>query len=612
MNDEYEILAKDDLFFKIQLEDGRQGWIKKQSAQIFVVQQRGSKIMYVGIKASDVKKFLDIANDIFSGIVQQKLVLDQILLKYKDKISDGSLKMINLHSLVTRINKYYQYSKYFYEQYLQSSTKLLSNKTIDPSRISAWGELLIGHANYSTKYLLNPEEAANKGMIRSISLGGDMIVDETSRVSISFNNRADIIQTPFSSTIFSADYSYRSKKKIKINGGFNFNSFNDDINQLNNFNRFSLRARADYNFSPKTDAFLNYSFISSSFKNDQNNNFSSQLILAGVDYRLSPSSTIQARLRTDFESSDSSFHKFSNLEPSISYIISGTNNLMDIKLLHQELSFKDLLINSYNRTALEFSNRSNKRGKFTNLDFALGLKSFPHNEMNNYLQLRGGFSTSRYGRFNRTSSASFFSYLFKNNPDYSFTDINFNFAGLTKIFFNNVSAYLKVWHTSGGSDGIIKPFVVDLYITSGLNTKYVRFGPTIGVHALLSSEKGVGLIKRDGNLLRFGGLLSVRLPLPKFIRLNFNASYDYGFVYSNEIGINVNNGNLNPGDVMQRHPTTLQVNTTIEVPISRRLELMGKLNYYRIDTDIDERLSIHPVEYKNRFIILFGVKYRYN
>ncbi len=107
-------------------------------------------------------------------------------------------------------------------------------------------------------------------------------------------------------------------------------------------------------------------------------------------------------------------------------------------------------------------------------------------------------------------------------------------------------------------------------------------------------------------------MFEAEIPLPHQIHLSASGGYEYGFVYSDELAVDVNTGLLTIGDLVQRHPTTFQINSLISVPVLANLELIGRLNMYKIKTDMDQKLSINPIGQSNRFVVLFGVRYRYN
>ena len=90
------------------------------------------------------------------------------------------------------------------------------------------------------------------------------------------------------------------------------------------------------------------------------------------------------------------------------------------------------------------------------------------------------------------------------------------------------------------------------------------------------------------------------------------VAYDYGSVYNEEFTIDLLTGEIKIGELQERHPTTLQFTSTISAPLVHNLELVGRINYYKINTDMDETLSINPIEFTKQMSFQLGIRYRYN
>jgi hypothetical protein len=172
-----------------------------------------------------------------------------------------------------------------------------------------------------------------------------------------------------------------------------------------------------------------------------------------------------------------------------------------------------------------------------------------------------------------------------------------------------------MWHSPGqpvaGKTGIVKPGVVDVMGKLGIVIKGFRIGPTFGLHALFSAEDEQ-FFKRDGNLFRFGASAEGMIALPLNGTLSLNGSYEYGFVYNNEVSINPSTGDVTEGDILTRHPTTLQANAALSLPVLRIMDIIGRADFYIISTDMTSKLSINPIVRNDRFTFLVGVRFRYN
>lgn len=612
INEEFEILEKKDSFYRIRLKDGREGWIQEECIQVFAAQKQEPKVVFKGVESSEAKSFLEVSEKIFSEISRQKILADHIIKKYKDPNTGAPLGPKEIHDVYARIEKYYSYALRFYEDFVENRAILFEEKVSILSKLSAWTEILMGSSDFTTEYL-NLDDEKSKGMIRDISAGGSLALSESSQIQVGFSNKKDILQTPYSTTDINVGYAFSKENKFHINTGINYAIYNDEFNDLNNFNRILLTVNTNYKFSDQMNFLFNYSFLDNSFIEDEINNYKNHNFLATLNLLNSPRSRFVFRFHSILESSDSDYHKFTNLMPSISYETRGADSRTNVRFLYDSLNYTETDMSDYGRYSLYITRRKGTGGVYNNLNLALTSKSFPGNDIENYLQIRGRYSAAKSGKLNFHFSPSFYTNLFPNNTTNSFTDFRFDMGGTSRSLFGNLSSYFRFWHKPDNEEEEepMKHHVLDLLGKIGLNIYSIKIGPTAGMHILISSEKGVEFFKRDGNVIRFGGVVEGRLSLPKGISFSFNASYEYGFVYSSQIAISKTEGLLR-GELYERHPTTLQVNSSLNVPIMENLELMSRLNYYQIATDMVDEISTYAVSQNKRFTIIFGLRYRHN
>ena len=320
-------------------------------------------------------------------------------------------------------------------------------------------------------------------------------------------------------------------------------------------------------------------------------------------------------MRSALQTSESDLYNFTNLEPSLAYDRYGADSRMTVRAFYDMFTYSDLKLRSYNRAVLQFRNQSRSGTSSSLWDLSVMSKAFPENKSAGYLQLQGGFARTRSGRLGMRFAPSFTTNLFTENSENSFTDLRLDVGATAPTVFGNISTFFRLWHSPGDPDAenaSVKPYVLDVYGKLGLHLKYFKIGPTFGLHALFSSEKGVEFFRRDGNLIRVGGIVEGNIPFPSGIYLTLRGTYEYGFVYNNEIDIDVNSGDITTGDLLLRHPTTFQLRSTLRVPLMTNLVLLGRVHYYKIATDMDEKLSIRPITGNTRFTALAGISYRFN
>ncbi len=485
-------------------------------------------------------------------------------------------------------------------------------------KISAWGEILIGPSTYSTEYHDTYLNTENKGLVSSINLSANTSLNKNSKVDLNFTKLNDIIQTPYSSTNIALKYSYDNKKTLGIGTSLILNSYTDKNEEslgLNDYTRSGFIINSFYNLSNDTSFSLNYSHLNNSYKNNSDNNFSTNKFNGRVKHSFSAFSGVYANFIGLFGSSDSAFHDYSNTQTEIGYKTGKLNSMTKINLLYENLSYSEMETSNYNiiKIGLYKNKRKSAHYSYYYLDYIS--KSFPNNTVESYNQIKGAFSTSKYGKHSKTFLLSFFTNIYKEQTDFNFTEARVDFGTISSSIFFNLSGFFKLWHSPQSENStIVKPHVVDLYGKMGINTGVFRIGPTVGVHLLMSSEEGVSLIKRDGNLFRFGGIVEGNINFGTGSFLNLRGAYEYGFVYNNELSINPYTGTIKRGDLIQRHPTTIQLSFLFStpLPISNNLKFLVKGNYYKIDTAMDEKISINPILSNKIFKIIAGISFRYN
>ncbi len=97
-------------------------------------------------------------------------------------------------------------------------------------------------------------------------------------------------------------------------------------------------------------------------------------------------------------------------------------------------------------------------------------------------------------------------------------------------------------------------------------------------------------------------------------RLAVNASYEYGFVWTEPVTI-ADDGTVTAGEADARHPTTFQINANAHLPLGESYDLSARLTLYRIAPDMDsvyDNPAPGTVTDNSRATLFVGVRYRYN
>jgi uncharacterized protein YgiM (DUF1202 family) len=617
-NDEFEIMERYENLYKIRLQDKREGWISEKDIQLITVQKKENLYKATGVTKAQLRQFIMVAKDIYSRIVQGKTIADKVFRKYDNIDINSSAKAKKIYDIYKRIEKYYTYANGFFMRYIEKGQILGSMKGEVLKRISAWGEILLGPSNYSTEYHDSYLNIENKGIVSDFSFGAQAIINAKSNVGLNFSMLNDVIQTPYSTSDISVKYSYDNNDNLGVNLGVSMNSYKDKSDEslgVNDYSKMGFNLDSRYFLNTDTRILFNYNFMNYSYKNNKDNSFSVNNINTKVEYFLSPKAQLYLNLRGGFGSSESAFHDYSNIKTKMGYISGNINSKMDLTFSYEMLNYKELEISDYRILQLGIYKNKRKSGKNSYYYLDLVSKSFPNNTIENYNQIKGKYSISKYGKNSKNFSLSFYTNLYGEVSDHNFTELRFDIGSVSSGTFFDLSSFIKLWHKSTSENGeVVRPHVVDLYGKFGINTGFFRVGPTIGVHFLLSSEEGVSLIKRDGNLFRVGGFAEGNINFGKGSFFNLRAAYEYGFVYNQELSVNPWTGIITKGDILQRHPTTLQLSFLLglPIPVYENLQFTVKGSYYKIATDMDKQLSINPLLRNKIFKLIAGIKFRYN
>ena len=600
INEEFRIIEHDDNYYHIKLGDGREGWIHETCGQEFTETVEQEKTEGI-LSDADVGKYLDFSEMLFEKIEENKIFADKIVEENKiNKNISSYKKIIKYHSLAVGI----------FNKFLKDRTTYIIENFPLAKRFSGSTEVLFGSSNHNQNYLDGLKTEFDEAS-RDFAIAGGFIINKSSQVNIAFTSKSEVLQTPYKTKNYGIGFNYSGVKKLLLNMDINFNSYDDAVTLNNDYDRLQFNANARHQLSSKANFRYRYSFLNNNYKNGDEGDYSNQTISLIANLKLNEISKFVISMLANFENSDSEYHNFSSLLPNVSYQKKIGDKRTNLNFRYESLVFKDLELRDYNRSFLSYlvTNRDINERRTT--DLSISSKAFPNNEISDYYQVKTKFSSSTIGKNNKRRSLSLYTNIYPNATDNSFTDFRYDY-NVTSSVFSNYSAYYRLWHNIFASDSdsstYTSPSIVDLSGKFGFKVGPIRIGPSIGLHAILDFDEDE-IFKRDGNLFRLGGVAEGTILLPKMINISLMVAYDYGSVYDLTIA---STDETTIGELLERHPTTLQFTSMISAPLIHNLELIGRINYYEINTDLDETLSINPIEFTKQMSFQLGIRYRYN
>lgn len=603
INEEFKILNHDDNYYQIELGDGRKGWIHETCGQVISETVERSNALSV-LSSSDVNKYLDFSEIVYQKIIDNKVLAERVI--EKNNISKNNKSYKN-------ILKYHSLAQGIYEKYLRNRSDYIVENFPFKNRISGSSELLLGKASFNQSYLDGVQNDYDEGN-QNFAIFGNYIITPNANVNVSLTTQSSVLQTPYKTSDYGVGLNYTGINKVKLNTGINFNSYDDDLSTSNDYGRFLFHANVRHLLSPKSNFLYNYSFMKNNYKVNDENDYSNHKLSAVANLKLNPISKVIVSMLANIENSDSEYHQFVSLLPSVTFQKKIGDKKTDLKFRYENISYEDLELRDYSRFVFAYKRKNIVINKRKTTDFSVSSKTYPNNDISNYFNIKTKFTSAIISEKNKRNALSLYTSIYPNATDNSYTDVRFDHNVIAKVF-SNFSAYYRLWHNTFESDddstNSSTPSVIDLSSKFGFKVGPLRVGPTIGLHAVLDFDAD-DIVEQDGNLLRIGGVAEGTVLLPKMINLSFMAAYDYGMVYNEELTVASSTGEITLGEIQERHPTTLQISTTISAPLAHNLELIGRISYYKINTDMDETLSINPIKFTEQMSLQIGIRYRYN
>ena len=620
LNDEFPIIEHRNQWYFIKLEDGREGWIQEDEIQLFWAPEAPAKReLSVEIQGGEARRFVNLAEELYSEIQynsEEALGLIDKTLKTFEELSEDEKSNFRedinlLNKRRERIEKYRIYAKHFYQRHIEGMTfgELTEGKRA--MDFSAWLSLLAGNSSYERKNL-GDEGKREKTTFRDINAGGTLNIGDHSKILASLAHRNEVLQTPYNTNKANLGYQLMNLGGFNLNAHLNYYAYNDKEFDQNDYGIVSLGGRAQYSINP--DAVLNfdYRFRNKSFKKESDDEYLANQIEGGLRLTLNPRNRLLFNLTSIFQSSDANYLNFNRFQPRLELVhCRSPFSTMRLAAEFEGIAYEgDAELNNLNREKIELTWSSKSGRKSSHRRIGIVAKQFPNNKDLSYIKFREGWSRSTIGVNSSNTYLSLVTTIHTQSKgsqkDYS--DLRFDRMDNLKYLYFNLSLFGRVWHDMASDD--IPDHLLDFYNRFGINIGGIKIGPSLGMHTLIS--KNEKFFKRDGNSFRVGGTIEGNLVLPHRILLNLSSSYNRGFVYASSLTVDPSTGDITYGELSERHPVTLQINSAISMPIIRSVDFRMNIGYYKIEPDTDEETSINPVDNYSRFKIAGGLNYRFN
>ena len=508
LNDTFEVLERGDLVLRIQLPDGRRGWIDETAVQVYLDERPVRNVAYTALPDDEMRRYLRLADDLFADIDAGRATADELAAPWLDGAAPtpSAESRDALIASYRKVLEYHGYAAYFHDRFVGAADLSLAAGAGFQRSLSAWGEVLLGKSSFATEYAALAADDVDENLF-ALAFGGDLELGPRSSLGAGFAKRNEVNQTAYGTTDLDAAYAYDPDDDTAWRLEAKLHSFADELNTFNDFKRSTLRLRNDKRRPDGRGYSFDYAFTNNTYENTAGDDYVGHALLASTR---TGSRTRGAtwNLRADLESSDAAFHDFTRLEPSVEWgrDRGGTR----WRALYESLSYGDAGLRSYGRAELRLRRAGADGPRRSETLLALSRKAYPDNEMQTYVQLRGRLGRTLTGREGSRRSLDFYANFFTDASENSYTDLRYDAGRNSPTSFRNFSAFARLWHQPG-SGAAARAHVADLNGRFGRVRGNLRYGPSVGAH-LLYLDDGADFLKRDGNLVRVGGFVEGSTP----------------------------------------------------------------------------------------------------
>lgn len=607
LNDEFAVLEQRDQWRRIRLADGREGWVHEDVVQVFSASAPAPAAAKQIASPQDTKNFLTLAADLIKEInVEQDTaakIASRLEAAYQQLPLEQKRQLFPLYREIAqereKISEYHVYANHFYEKYAAQ----LDIPQIPTLRLPRG---LTGQLSLQTGKSAYESQAEESVASRDLNFSGSMKLNEHSQVTAALTNRSEVIQTPYSSNDLRLGYVYQIPQGLSLNSYASYRGYDDKALLRNNFKNLGGGFDLRYPMNATSLFFTEINYDNKDYKEAGSNNYQGGQFNIGVRRKPNPNAQLTMNLAGLIQSSDISFLDFKRFMPQVEYWRNQNKGRFGARFEVERIGYAtEAKGNDFLREQIDLTWSSGGSQRQVSI---IG-KQFPNNKEQGYIKLgtqmrRQKAKSLALSRTDLSLLLVFFPQGGNRLSDY--LDLRVDRSNSGNRFFFDLSLFGRAWRKTDAATR--RDHVVDLYNRFGIKIHQIEVGPLLGAHLLLNKEAKA--FKRDGNSLRAGLDVNGNFVIKK-ATVNVAVRYEKDFVFGNEISINSTTGQTTVGELVTRHPTTVQISAGARIPVWQDFEFRLDLNRYNIDLDVDDKTSINPVSSRSRLMILAGFGYRF-
>ncbi len=625
-NDELLILEKSDIWYRVRLQDGREGWIKEEAVQVIVKDrasiQQGQPRSNMG--DNELLMLLSILNrDIENQYISAKAMISSLESRYavlpSDQKSISNNTLQNISQVKEKIEKYYSYAKKFIQPY---SELLVGVRTTSNKKRAVSHNKFMGDVSMELGRTIQNTTNDMSGFAGNVDFKGLYKVNGNTTITGGLRYQEEVIRTPFASMRVDAGIKNNFNNHLSLKANIGYDNYNDKYDNTNDFNVLKAAANLSVPFGKKSQLSGHLSHSLRKYKVAGGSNFASTRYMFNAFFKNNPKLETNIYLRGNLQSSAVNYLNFNQLNPGIvlkKVRVPGKSfsTLIDLNIYKYSGEAER---SNFSRGRLDLKWMRRKAGK--NKTSYLGLigKQFPNNERLNYIRANTAFTTTKgnlgLGR-SKTSTfrATYTYYMLQDTTSLvDYMDMRFDRIKSGRKGFINFNIFGRLLNSIGRDIDVYHTF--DIYLTAGpifgnrksKNAFNLRIGPVIGTHILVGSV--AEFWENNGTSLRAGIAMQGNINIKK-ASMRFMGAYERQFLVTNKYVIDNVTGELTVGEIIVRKPNSIQFDFDFRLPISHVWDVHFNVNHYNIMTDATNETSINPNEQNMRLRMVGGVIYRF-
>jgi len=592
-NQHYEIKYSDDLSL----------WISEDCVEKYVDKEPYSDLELIfRININNNIKIARIAYNTVQDKSRQAALFKKSTI---DKLPDDSSRKKLLLELYDRLQGKISNAEAIFDYYIIDLEERTLAQLKFHKKLSLVSELSFGSSKFQTYYTEFLKDEAKAGNT-DIKLRGTYILNEKSKLGFNLLHRAESLQTSYKNTQLAANYSSQTDK-LNYTLSAAFNAYKDEFRDINSYDRINISARANQELGDKLNMYYNVGLTNYNYKVDDNFDFMREYADIRAVFNTGVKTDFELRFQGNASQSDLSTNDYIHLAPGFTIRTNSVKGTTDLTVFAERFDFADIPQRSSDKLFVGVINRKTKLDG-TNKMFEIHgfMRVFPESELNDFYQFLIGGSSNNYGKRLTMKRSQLSMRYFPNNLNFSHADYHFDY-GTYGRFYSAVNGNIRYWYPDETS------FIsTDIYLKAGVQLDNIRIGPVLGVHNNTDIKASDISVKSDKNNYRLGAEAQGNYVFAGLYRLDFRAAYDYGFNYNSTVESVSEFGEIMYGELVERHPTTLQVNADFAAPVHEKIEFIASLQYYKLTTDITTELSVNPIIQRDRLSFRIGIRMRYN